>query len=276
MKPLLIVEGLPARARAGADATGVRIGSEMVRHAVRSIDAGLRSEVLFAADAGAALPPGCALADFRGVIIGGSSLHAYDDVPEVHRQLDLLRAIGALGLPVYGSCWGLQIAAVVAGGSVRRSDFGREVGVARKIVPTEAGRSHPLLAGKGECYDALCIHYDGIDVLPPRCTVLAGNAHSTVQAAVVPVGRSEVWGVQYHPEFDLGQMALLMKLYASDMVAQGYYADRADLDAGNGKWQALAADPGNAGLAWQLGLDRDTIDDGFRRLEIANWLARVS
>jgi GMP synthase (glutamine-hydrolysing) len=276
LKPLLIVEGLPARARDGADAAGVRIGSELVRRAVHSVAPGLHCEVLFAADAGAALPAGCGLGDFRGVIIGGSSLHAYDDVPEVHRQLELLRAIGAMGLPVYGSCWGLQIAAVVAGGRVRRSDLGREVGVARKIVPTAAGRRHPLLAGKGDCYDALCIHYDGIDVLPQGSTVLAGNAHSAVQAAVVPVGRSEVWGVQYHPEFDLGQMALLMRHYADDMVAQGYYANRADLDAGLAKWLALAAHPGDAASAWQLGLDRDTIDDGFRRLEIANWLAQLS
>jgi len=141
------------------------------------------------------------------------------------------------------------------------------------VEPPEAGRK----VGAGEACAVVESVKAASDVYSPIAgTVLAGNAHSTVQAAVVPVGRSEVWGVQYHPEFDLGQMALLMKLYASDMVAQGYYADRADLDAGNGKWQALAADPGNAGLAWQLGLDRDTIDDGFRRLEIANWLARVS
>ena len=275
MRPLLVVEGIPARARAAAETRGVVAGSELVCNAVRAIAPALPCVVICAADAGATLPAGTSLRDYCGVIIGGSNLHVYEPIPEVRRQLALVRAVGEAGLPIFGSCWGLQVAAVVAGGRVSRNERGREVGVARKIVPTAAGMQHPLLARKGACYDALCIHYDDIDLPPTGCTVLARNSHSAVQAAVIRLGRSEVWGVQYHPEFDLRQVALLMEFYADDMIAQRLYADRADLEAGISKWRMLAADPGNVGIAWQLGLDDDTINDDFRRLEIANWLRQL-
>jgi GMP synthase (glutamine-hydrolysing) len=108
--------------------------------------------------------------------------------------------------------------------------------------------------------------------LPSGATLLASNDHSLVQAAVVPVGVSKVWAVQYHPEFDLAQLVQLYTLYADDMIAQGFFADRAALEDHTRLIAALAADPTDAGLAWQLGIDEDITDDRRRRLEIINWI----
>jgi GMP synthase (glutamine-hydrolysing) len=86
------------------------------------------------------------------------------------------------------------------------------------------------------------------------------------------VGRSLFWGLQYHPEFDLAHQAALFRLYRDDLLSQGFLADDAALDAYLADWDALAADPTDRGLAWQLGIDEDTLDDGRRRGEIGNWL----
>ncbi|MEO0032968.1 MAG: hypothetical protein RIS94_2726, partial [Pseudomonadota bacterium] len=161
---------------------------------------------------------------------------------------------------------------VAAGGTVGRSPRGREVGFARKIRLTDAGKGHPMFARKAPVFDAPCIHYDEVTRLPEGATLLAANAHSAVQAAVIPLGRSEVWAVQYHPEFDLTQLVQLYTLYAADMIAQGFFADEADLAAYRAKLAALAADPANAGLAWQLGVDADLTDDTVRRAEILGWI----
>ena len=80
-------------------------------------------------------------------MLTGSHLSIYDRTPDILRQIDLMRAVYASRTPVFGSCWGLQIAAVAAEGDVQRNPLGREVGIARRILPTEAGRSHPMLAG---------------------------------------------------------------------------------------------------------------------------------
>jgi gamma-glutamyl-gamma-aminobutyrate hydrolase PuuD len=53
-------------------------------------------------------------------MFSGSPLHIYDRTLEVTRQIDFARAAFTAGLPAWGSCWGLQLATVALGGTVRR------------------------------------------------------------------------------------------------------------------------------------------------------------
>lgn len=177
-----------------------------------------------------------------------------------------------MGLPILGSCWGLQIAVMAAGGLVEYNSRGRGVGFARKILQNEVGAAHPIFSGKPRVFDAPCIHYDEVTRLPEGATLLASNDHSLVQAAIVPLGKSEVWAVQYHPEFDIAQLVQLYTLYADDLFAQGFFADRDALAAYVALQEGLAAEQDDAGLAWQLGVDADITDDRQRRLEIINWI----
>jgi GMP synthase (glutamine-hydrolysing) len=48
------------------------------------------------------------------------------------------------GVSSFGSCWGLQIAAVACGGKVELNPKGREVGVGRKVMLSGEGRDHPM------------------------------------------------------------------------------------------------------------------------------------
>ncbi|RQW44782.1 type 1 glutamine amidotransferase [Novosphingobium sp. LASN5T] len=272
MTRLLLMEGNTADKRARAAELGVRSSSEIYALAILAHFPDFDLDVVNAADADWAIPGGRSFADYDGFVVTGSSLHAYDKEFAVTNQIAILRDAAEAGLPVFGSCWGLQIAVMAAGGQVEYNPRGREVGFARKIVRTAAGADHPMFAGKGAVFDAPCIHYDEVTRLPDNATLLASNAHSVVQAAVVPVGRSEVWAVQYHPEFDIAQLVQLYTLYADDMIAQGFFSDRAALDAYVKVLTGLAAAPQDAGLAWQLGVDEDITDDSRRRAEILNWI----
>ncbi len=61
------------------------------------------------------------LESYDGVAFTGSSLDVFDDIPEVTRQIELARAVFATGTPLFGSCWGLQVMSVAAGGTVCRN-----------------------------------------------------------------------------------------------------------------------------------------------------------
>jgi len=272
MTRLLLMEGNTAEKRAAAAKLGVRSSSEIYCLALRGEFPDIALDVINAADPDWSIPEGRDFADYDGFVVTGSSLHAYDREFAVTNQIEVLKMAANAGLPIFGSCWGLQIAVIAAGGEVKYSPNGREVGIARKISPTEAGRSHPLLDGKGAAFDAPCIHYDEVSRLPANAKLLASNAHSIVQAAVVPLGSTEVWAVQYHPEFDLDQLVQLYTLYADDMIAQGFFADRAALDDYVASLRGLAENPDDAGLGWQLGMDEDITDPKRRRTEIVNWL----
>src|SRR3984893_13951872 len=115
-------------------------------------------------------------------MLPGSPLHIYDSDPCVTRQIDFARSAFAAGVPVWGSCWGLQVAVVALGGSGRRNPRGREVPSARAIPVPDPGRAPPLLASRPAVFDALCSHLDEIETLPPSSQVLAANEVSAGQA----------------------------------------------------------------------------------------------
>ncbi|MCB2100205.1 MAG: type 1 glutamine amidotransferase [Rhodobacterales bacterium] len=268
---ILIIEGNGDDMNAAMEAAGARTGSTLYRALLEPLVPGARFDGVAPADGDAALPAGTSLADYDGVVMGGSGLHVYDDIPAVTRQVDLVKAVLAAGVPFTGSCWAAQVATVAAGGVVGRSPNGREVGIARKVTLTPAGRDHPFYAGKAPVFDTIAIHYDEVTTVPPGAAVLATNGHSPVQALAF----GTFWGVQYHPEYDLDQIARLMARYGGQMVADGFLAD-ADAMADHAEdLIALHADPGRRDLAWRLGLDDDVLDPGRLRIECANWVTHA-
>lgn len=271
-KTLLIAEGNPVERNRGMHAIGLETGSVCYSESIRRMFPDVRIHIVNPADGDDFMPKGVGLSDVDGLVYGGSGLHIYDPKPEVTRQIEFVRAALDAGLPVLGSCWGLQVGVVATGGTVARNPIGREVGVARKVELTEAGKAHPMYAGKRTMFDSPCIHYDEATRLPAGATVLASNSHSKVQAVDIPYGKGRFWGVQYHPEFDLSHIAGLYKLYGNDMLLGGFFTDQGTLQTHIGELEAVTADPTRRDLRWRLGVDDDVLDADVRCLEIRNWV----
>ena len=269
---LLIGEGNLAAGRCAYAAGFGMTASESYAATLREIAPEALCQVCFPADAEAGLPAGAALEDFDAVFITGSALNLYDGGAPIERQIDFCRAIFASKTPFFGSCWGLQIACAAAGGGVAKNPNGREIGVARKIRPTEAGRGHPLLAGRGVSFDALCSHIDHVETLPPGGVALAGNAMSKVQAAEIEWGGGKFWGVQYHPEYSFKEVAALVTRRAADLAREKLFASEEEASAYAADLSALDAEPERADLASRLQLAADVLDPSERRRELTNFL----
>ncbi len=238
--------------------------------------AGSAYDICLPADDGANLPNAAGLADYDGIALTGSALHLWNREPAVDRQIELARAAYRSGTAFFGSCWGVQVACVAAGGDVRKNPLGREIGFARNIAPTEAGRTHPLLAGRPAAFDAPAIHLDAIAAPPSDCTILAINALTPVQAAEIRHDGGIFWGVQYHPEFSLTQTATIMRRLSDLMTAEGFTRTREEAEAYADDLIAIDNDPARRDLAWRHGLDAEVLDDARRLTEIRNWIeARV-
>ncbi len=267
---ILIIDGNVAEIRARQTAAlGYDSGQGYAR-VLRRIDPTLRIDILTAAD-GAALAPGAGLQGYDGVTMTGSALNIYNGGAPVTRQIDLAKAVFDAGVPFFGSCWGLQVAVTAAGGEVRANPRGREFGFGRRILLNDAGRDHPLFAGKPAAFEAPTIHRDEIASLPPGAALLAANDFG-VQAASFTHGRGTFWGVQYHPEYDYLDIAAAAERYGQTLVTEGMFRDDAELSAFAAELRALQANPSDAALLWKHGLGPAMRTDTLRLLEIRNWL----
>ena len=79
----------------------------------------------------------------RRLTLGSSTAMTPSTLPSP-TQVDLMARTFETGVSSFGSCWGLQIAAVACGGKVELNPNGREVGVGRKVMLSGEGRDHPM------------------------------------------------------------------------------------------------------------------------------------
>ena len=271
---ILVIEGNVAALRARQVAAQGYDAATGYARVLASLDPDLECTIVRPADAEPRLPIGAGLESFDGAVITGSALNVYDGGPAIERQLEFTRAVLSAGVPLFGSCWGLQIAVTVAGGRVARNPRGREFGYARGIALTEAGRGHALYAGKPELFEAPTVHLDYVEELPAGATVLARNDYG-LQAAAFSCGAAEVWAVQYHPEYDYLDIAGVAARYGSRLVTEGLFADEAALAAFIADATALQANPGDQERLERYALGPAMRDAMLRRAELRNWLAEL-
>lgn len=269
----LVVEGNTTPARAAYKDGFGQMPSESYAATVATIAGDVRCDIAFPADEGANLPDAVGIGDYDGVFVTGSALNIWKMEAASLRQIDLMRAIYSAGVPAFGSCWGLQLGTVAAGGDVGPNALGRELGFARDIALTDKGRTHPLLAGRPAAFTAPAIHLDIVVTPPADAIVLAGNALTPVQAAEIRSGQGTFWGVQYHPEFSLKELGSIIHRNPAGLAREGFGRDAADLAAYADDLLLLHDDPSRGDLAWRFGIDAQVLDADLRTVEIANFIA---
>lgn len=167
------------------------------------------------------------LDDYSGVIITGSpySLMSVDSV-KTPAQIVLEEKLAAIcdeilerDFPTLGICYGLQILALQAGGSLTR-DYPETISVPWMDV-TRAGLEDPLLAHVGDRFQAYVGHAESLGRFPDSMTVLATSDAVPVQMARFGMN---VYGTQFHPEISSEGSEVRIGEYG------GTYFDPADRD----------------------------------------------
>ncbi len=264
---VLVVDAYPRGGRKRLTDSGGTEAGALYRRMLGRIEPGVETEVCHPADG--EVPETSSLPRYAGAVWTGSNLSILEpDDPKVSRQIGLARDLLAGGVPNFGSCFAIQLAAVALGGRCGPSPNGREFGISRTIRLSAAGRAHPLYRGKPDIFDAFTSHADEVVRLPPETSLLASNGWSDVQGAIM----GDFWAVQYHPEYDLHEVASLCRLRKQELVAQGTFSDDAEAQRYIGDLEALHADPGRDDLAKALDVGETLLDDEIRTLEVRNWM----
>jgi len=267
---LLIADIYSTNGRAGIVSAGGSKAGDMFTRAIRLHRPDAEISVLTFDTTSPEMP--APIEAFDGIIWSGSNLTIHRPNKLIDAQIDMARAVFDSGVPQFGVCYGIQLATVAAGGKVVANPKGPEIGWARDVTLTRAGRDHPMYRGKVDRFDALCWHNDTVWELPDNAELLAGNAHSDVQAAILRCGRGEFWAVQYHLEFDGREVASLVSGNAPALIAAGALTEAsATAIVGDMNQLALIAQDSSAAPE-EL---RPVVDPLVRTAELGNWLDRV-
>ena len=153
---------------------------------------------------------------YRGIIFTGGPNSVYDP-SSPHYDPEILEA----GIPVLGICYGAQLIAYMAGGSVNSAGVFSEYGKTRLTVKPDV-----LFRNVPENSDCWMSHTDYIEKLPEGFTVTAYTEHCPC-AAMADAAR-KIYAVQFHPEVthtDYGKEILHNFLFGVCACSQDWNMD---------------------------------------------------
>lgn len=270
---LLVIDAYDAAGRASLVSKGVTPAGRLYAGVIADVDPTTTLEVVRFGEPGERLPPD--LDRYDGIVWTGSNLTVHKPNDSVEEQLELVRSAFAAGIPQFGSCWAIQIAAVAAGGACARNPRGREFGIGRAITVTAEGRDHPMLRGRPDVFEGFVSHEDMVVELPSGAVHLAGNEFCAVQALEVRHGSGVFWAVQYHPEYDFHEVARLAALRGEQLVREGRFGDFDEAEAFVAEFERLHRDPDDGELRRRHRVSAEVLDPGVRRIELRNWLGTL-
>jgi GMP synthase (glutamine-hydrolysing) len=126
-----------------------------------------------------------------GLILSGGPSSVYQaDAPRCDPE------IFNLGVPILGICYGMQIAAELLGGKVKKGNAG-EYGSARLTI-TDTPEAADLFSGVPSNTSVWMSHGDQVNALGPEFMPLAGTPDCPL--AAMRHGSRPFFGVQFHPE----------------------------------------------------------------------------
>jgi GMP synthase (glutamine-hydrolysing) len=272
----LIIDGYPKKSRYDLQIAGMKLAWELYKDMLLQHLPGAKYDILLPSDPGVDMPSAKDFYNYAGIIWTGCNLTIYDtDNPNVTSQIELAKNAYEVGVPSFGSCWGIQMAAFAAGGQVEPNPKGREMGMARKIHQMPEAYNHPMFEGKPRVFEGFVSHDDMVTKLPPGGVLLAGNTFANVQAIAVTHKNGTFWATQYHPEYNLHEMARLIVAREKKLVKAGFFRNHEDLMNLVERMEELAKEPDRKDLRWQLAIDDDVLSDKIRQCEFVNWINKL-
>ena len=230
MKKILIVEGNLKEENQSFTEGGIKTHTESLKDSISYFTNDLEIDVVNPSSDKNISEVAKGLEKFDGMIWGGSSLNIYNDTLEIRRQIEFMRSCQNKIKKILAICWGLQVAATVAGGQVKRCMTGSHRGIAHDIEINSNGLQHPIYKNKNETFNTPAFNFDEVVKLPKNSILLASNPVNKVMGINFKSGVSDIWGIQYHPEITYDKMISLIHFRKDRLLNNKAFVDEQEIN----------------------------------------------
>ena len=230
MKKILIVEGNLKEENQSFTEGGIKTHTESLKDSISYFTNHLEIDVVNPSSDKNISEVAKGLEKFDGMIWGGSSLNIYNDTIEIRRQIEFMRSCQNKIKKILAICWGLQVAATVAGGQVKRCMTGSHRGIAHDIEINSNGLQHPIYKNKNETFNTPAFNFDEVVKLPKNSILLASNSINKVMGVNFKSGVSDIWGIQYHPEITYDKMISLIHFRKDRLLNNKAFVDEQEIN----------------------------------------------
>ena len=230
MKKILIVEGNLKEENQSFTEGGIKTHTESLKDSISYFTNNLEIDVVNPSSDKNISEVAKDLEKFDGLIWGGSSLNIYNDTVEIRRQIEFMRSCQNKIKKILAICWGLQVAATVAGGQVKRCMTGSHRGIAHDIEINSNGLQHPIYKNKNETFNTPAFNFDEVVKLPKNSILLASNPINKVMGVNFKSGVSDIWGIQYHPEITYDKMISLIHFRKDRLLNNKAFVDEQEIN----------------------------------------------
>ena len=156
-----------------------------------------------------------------GFIITGSHAMVSEELPWSIKLEKYIKKISAKKVPLLGICYGHQLIAKALGGKSGFNTKGKEIGRV-KVNIAKKSLLDPLFENFPKKFNAFETHYQSVLKLPSDAITLASNFKDKHQAVRYT---QDIWGVQFHPEFDKNVMKKYIQNQEKNLLKLGFNID---------------------------------------------------
>ena len=160
---------------------------------------------------------------YDGIYLSGSPHGAYEDVPFIRREHELIHEAAALGIPMLGVCFGQQILASALCGrdQVYRRDS-CEVGF-KTLDVTESAVDDDIASALFPRVEMFVWHNDEVRGDHPDMTIIATS--DDCPNHIFRYRDQPIWGIQGHPDLSLEESRTWFEENRDDLEADGADVD---------------------------------------------------
>ena len=167
---------------------------------------------------------------YHGIIFTGGAMRINDLTDVIKKHINFASNCFNHKKKILAICWGLQVCSTAAGGRVAPGKNGAHIGIASSVEINKEGQKNLIYKNKKLKFTTPAFNFDEVCETPEGATLLSSDKVNKVMCVYFKSGNSEIWGLQYHPDYEYHQIINLSNERKDQMIANKYFKDKNDFE----------------------------------------------